>query len=223
MWVSNISFYILSAQIIISIKEIFKIKSKWLFGIIFVFLGLYIGSYYYNISLPHIGMTYLGLTLSVTILALYEYFQTLNRRTLILLFILLYSMNAYATTGALYVMVFSFGIVSITLFKKNKDAFLQIPLFLIPILHYSLIMLQVPSIGLILLVFYIIISSISLLFYYKPKLSNFIFNNFKLILSFIWILLVIYSVLRIDYYWIKVPEFFNPRSGFDRVQDYFTF
>lgn len=223
MWVSNLLYYIFSSQIILSIKETFNIKSKWLFGIILIFLGLYIGSYYYNITLPHIGMTFLGLTLSTTVLILYDYFQTFNRKTLLLLFVLLYSMNGYATTGALYVMVFSFGIVTITLFKKNKDAFIQIPLFLIPILHYSLIILQVPSIGLILFIFYIIVSSISFLFYFKPKLSNFIFNNFKFILGFIWILLVIYSVLRIDNYWIKVPEFFNPRSGFDRVQDYFTF
>lgn len=223
MWVSNILFYIFSAQIILSIKSIFNVKSKLLFGIIFVFIGLYIGSYYYHITLPHIGMTYLSLTLSATVLVLYEYFQTFNRKTLILIFILLYSMNAYATTGALYVMVFSFGIVSITLFKKNKDAFLQIPLFLVPILHYTLIMKDGPNIGLILLVIYLALTGISLLFYYKEKLSNFIFKYIKFVLVGLWILLALYSVTRIENYWLKAPEFFMPRSGLDRVQDYFTF
>lgn len=223
MWVSNILFYIFSAQIILSIKSIFNIKSKLLFGIIFVFIGLYIGSYYYHITLPHIGMTYLSLTLSATVLVLYEYFQTFNRKTLILIFILLYSMNAYATTGALYVMVFSFGIVSITLFKKNKDAFIQIPLFLVPILHYTLIMKDWPNIGLILLVTYLALSGISLLFYYKEKLQNFVFKYIKLILLLLWIVLVLFSVTQIENYWIKVPDFFIQRSRYDRVQDYFTF
>ena len=58
MWVTNILFYVFSAKIILSIKSINNIKSKLLFGIVFVFLGLYIGSYYYHITLPHIGMTY---------------------------------------------------------------------------------------------------------------------------------------------------------------------
>jgi len=223
MWVSNILFYIFSAQIILSIKSIFNIKSKLLFGIVFVFLGLYIGSYYYHITLPHIGMTYLSLTLAATILVLYEYFQTFNRKTLIFIFILLYSMNAYATTGALYVMVFSFGIVSTTLFKRNKDAFLQIPLFLIPILHYTLIMKEGTYVWLILLVTYLVLSGLSLLFYYREKLSDFVFNYFKHILVGLWIILFIYSVTRIENYWLKVPEFFIHRSGFDRVQDYFTF
>lgn len=223
MWVSNILFYIFSAQIILSVKEIFNIKNKFLFGIIFVFLGLYIGSYYYNTTLPHIGMTFLGITLSATILVLFDYFKTFDRKTLVLLFVLLYSMNGYATTGALYVMVFSFGIVSITLFKENKDAFIQIPLFLIPILHYTLIMKDGPNTWLILLVFYCVVSGISLLFYFKHKLASFIYRNFKFILFGIWIVLAIYSVTRIENYWIKVPDFFLPRSGFDRVQDYFTF
>ncbi len=223
MWVTNLIFYFFSAGFILDLLAKFKLKTSYTSIILILWLGLYTGSIYYNITFPHIVVTYLVLFLAFLVLALFSYFQTYERKQLLKIFIILYGMSGFAGTGVLYLIVFAFAIIATTLVYKHKDIFIQVPLFLVPILEYVLIVYKFKYINYIVLIGYSIILFISYLLYRNETLQKLVFNIRFWILGLLWMVLFIFSLRTVDHYYDKALAFFLPQFGADRTQDYFSY
>lgn len=223
MWVSNILFYFFSAGFIIDLCNKIKARKLIIWILMLVWLGLYTGSIYYNITLPHIVVTYLVLYAAYIILLSYEYFQSFNKFLLAKITILIFAMNGFGGTGALFVMVFSFGLVSTILLLKNKDAFIVTPILLIPVLEYANIFIQHDKIFILSLIAWLIITLVCLLIYFNVWLQNLVYRVFPMSLIVLWLGALFYSTRYIEDYWSKFAGFTVPQFGADRTQDYFSF
>lgn len=222
-WVANILFYIFSSALIISVIERFDfIHKKEKFYLLF-WLGIFIGSYYYNITYPLIVVTMAVLNIAYLALELSEYFYTFSRKGLIRVFILTFSLYAYGATGAMFLAISSFAIVVISLINKNKHAFIQIPFFLIPIILY--IYAQELFVGYLsyILLFYIITLVLCIVAYNAEKIQRFIYKIFPLTLALLFIGILVYSFNAFAPNYIdNWSAFFKYQGQFDRTQDYFN-
>lgn len=223
MWVSNVLFYFFSIGFIIDLIKKVKVKKLIIWLMMVIWLGLYTGSIYYNITLPHIVVTYLVLYSAYIVLLSFEYFQSFDKTLLIKLLILIYAMNGFGGTGALFVMVFSFSIISTTLLLKNKAAFIQIPLLLFPVLEYANIVIQNDKMFTYSIIGGIIVTIICLILYFVEILRNWIYKLVPLLLVVVWFGILYYSTRSIENYWSKTAGFIIPQYAADRTQDFFSF
>lgn len=223
MWVANLIFYYFSAGLILDVIRKLEIKSKYLIAIIILWIGMYTGSIYYNVTLPHIVVTYLVLFLGNLILILHDYFEDYEHLDLLKIFLVLYAMAGFGATGALFIMVMSFAIVANSFMSHKRETFIQIPLFLIPIVQYILIMFPNPQAVKFSVVGYFVVLIACLIILSRKKFQYILFKYSKNMVFLLWILILIISILRIDDYWNKVSSFFIPQYGADRTQDYFSF
>ena len=157
------------------------------------------------------------------VLLSYEYFQSFNKFLLAKITILIFAMNGFGGSGALFVMVFSFGLVSTILLLKNKDAFIVTPILLIPVLEYANIFIQHDKIFILSLIGWLITTLVCLLIYFNVWLQNFVYRVFPMSLIVLWLGALFYSTQYIEDYWTKFAGFTVPQFGADRTQDYFSF
>lgn len=222
VWLSSLFFFYFSSVTVLNIIRLMRINDRKIIAILVVWIGIHTTTIYYNVVFPYIGVTFLGLVLSNLIIILYSYLDQFKRKDTILLFIVLSSMNAYAATGALFIIIASFGIIATTLLKKNREVFLQVALFILPVLHYLLIIKS--NVGLLKIFVPLYFSLLLILKYFrKSSLTELIFSKRYWVISIVLVLLLTYSILFIDDYLVKVLAFFNSGAGADRVIDYFTF
>ena len=222
MWVSNLLFYFLSAIFIINVRREFKPKKIEATLLLVLWLGFYTGSIYYNITLPHLVVTMLVLIAGYAILELYRYINTFNKGNLIALIILLFSFIGYGGTGGMYLVVFSFGLVTVTLLYKSKDAYIQIPLLLIPLLIHAYSLNLIPFSPLRVVFALTLFTLLLYLFYKFDFLHKYLAIFIPILLILFWFALYYYSKQSIEGYSINWSEFMTPQGGSDRTQDYFS-
>lgn len=221
MWVNNILFYFFSSSLIVSIIKTFKLK-LWTSILVVLFAGLFIGTYYYNITLPHFGVTYLGVGVSVSLLLIWHYLQTKELNYIIVLVLVFFAINSMASTGMLMSAYISFGFISVLIIKKDQYALLYAGLLLIPIVVFAnqvkeLISVPylVPIIGL-LAVLLVIVN-------YVKVIKDFIYKYFHILLIALWVILIVVSVIVVPDYFKQILHFSDIKENFDRVRDYFSF
>lgn len=221
MWVNNILFYFFSSSIIISIIRIMKVKI-WTSILIVLFSGLFIGSYYYNITLPHFGVTYLGLGVSLSLLLIWEYLEKRQIGYVISLVFVFFAMNSMASAGMLMTSFISFGFISILIIQNDESSLLFASLLLIPIAVFAnqvKVLITVP-------LFIPIITGLILVFIilnYIKYAKMFIYKYFKIILLFFWVSYIITSIIFVPDYFEKILHFSDIKENYDRVRDFFSF
>ena len=223
MWVANLVFYFFSGGLILDIIGRFKMRNIFLIIPIIIWIGFYTGSIYYNVTLPHIVVTYLILFMSYLLIVLDAYFNNFDKHVLTGVFFLLYAMAGFGGTGAFFLIVSAFSIVCVSLLKRSDAAFVQIPLFLIPVIQSIIILRPTAHIGYITLSSYVAILFLSLIILRRKKLKEWIYDHTKKILIFTWMILFMISIVFIEDYFVKVTGFFSPQFSYDRTQDYFSF
>lgn len=221
MWVNNILFYFFSSSLIVSIIKTFKLK-LWTSILVVLFAGLFIGTYYYNITLPHFGVTYLGVGVSVSLLLIWHYLQTKEFNYIIVLVLVFFALNSMASTGMIMSAYISFGFISVLIFKKDQNALLYAGLLLIPIVVFAnqvkeLISVPylVPIIGLLAVL--LVIAN------YIKVIKDFIYKYFHIVLIALWVILIVVSVIVVPDYFKQILHFSDIKENFDRVRDYFSF
>lgn len=221
MWVNNILFYFFSSTLIVSIIKTFKLK-LWTSILVVLFAGLFIGTYYYNITLPHFGVTYLGVGVSVGLLLIWHYLQTKEFNYIIVLVLVFFALNSMASTGMLMSAYISFGFISVLIIKKDQNALLYAGLLLIPIVVFTnqvkeLISVPylVPIIGLLAVL--LVIAN------YIKVINDFIYKYFHILLIALWVILIVVSVIVVPDYFKQILHFSDIKENYDRVRDYFSF
>lgn len=223
MWVSNLLFYFMSSIFIINIRRELKPKKIESTLLLILWLGFYTGSIYYNISLAHIVVTMLVMIVAYSIFEFYMYMNSLNKSHLVSLLILLWSFIGYGGTGGMYLIVFSFGLVSVTLLYRSKDAYIQIPILITPLILYSRSLDLIPISNNI-LIFSIFLTIVVLILMNRFELIHkYISILFPVILILVWVLVYFHSKQTIESYTIDFEGFMTPQGGTDRTQDYFSF
>ena len=213
MWVANLVFYFFSGGLMLDIIRRFKIRNIFLITPIIIWIGFYTGSIYYNITLPHIVVTYLILFMSYLFIVLDSYFKSFDKHVLTCVFFLLYAMAGFGGTGAFFLIVSTFSIVCVSLLRRSEAAFVQIPLFLLPIVHSIIIYLPSAHIGYIAFFSYVAILFLSLIILRRKKQKEWVFDHIKKILIFTWMILFIVSIVFIEDYFVKVAGFFSDRKS----------
>lgn len=223
MWVSNMLFYFMSSIFIINIRRELKPKRIESTLLLILWLGFYTGSIYYNISLAHIVVTMLVMIVAYSIFEFYMYMNSFNKSHLISLLILLWSFIGYGGTGGMYLIVFSFGLVSVTLLYRSKDAYIQIPILTIPLVLYAKSLDLIPFSNNVLIVSIFLIIVVLILLYRFELIHKYISILFPVILILVWFIVYFYSKQTIESYTIDFESFMAPQGGADRTQDYFSF
>lgn len=114
IWVFQILFNsVIGALFIEGINRYKKLGTKIFY---FVVLVLIFGKLYFNNALGFFGNSFYTLCLSYVSIVLIEFLQSRNRRNLLLIYILLYSMCSFSTSG-----IFTFLFVLIGLFFVNDN------------------------------------------------------------------------------------------------------
>ena len=154
-----------------------------------LFAGLYVGTYYYNITLPHFGVTYLGLGVSVGLLLIWQYLRTKEFNYIIVLVLVFFALNSMASTGMLMSAYISFGFISVLIIKKDQNALLYAGLLLIPIVVFAnqvkeliSVPFLVPIIGLLAVL--LVIAN------YIKVIKDFIYKYFHIVLIALWVILI---------------------------------
>lgn len=232
MWIANFLFFGLTGLIIKNLIDYLKIKRKLLILAIFAFSAIYIGTYYFNLSLAHIGNTFEVIPITFAFLIIFDYFKNKNTTNLILLFFILYAINSMGNVGVIMSLYIAFGFIVTNLIYKDKNSFIMIPLLFVPVFHYIFlvapfysILANMPffnnSINMYLVFLFLTIIGIGL---YKLKsYHKFLFLFAYSILILFWFSILIYSIKSYDNYWAQVAAFTDIKANFDRVQDYFSF
>lgn len=221
MWVNNLLFYFFSSTLILSIIKILKTK-LWTSILIFLFAGLFIGTYYYNLTLPHFGVTFLGLGISLSLLIIWEYLETREFNYIVVLFLILFAINSMASTGMLMSAYLVFGFISVLIFIKDQNALLYAGMLLVPIIIYAnqvkeliLVPYLVPVIA--------FLAILLVLLNYIKIVKELIYKYFYIVLGLLWFALIFVSIKTIPDYTTQILHFSDPKENFDRVRDYFTF
>lgn len=221
MWISNILFYTFSIMIILEILRIFKIKSIVSTLIVILFSGFYIGTYYFNLTLPHFGVTFLGLAISMTLLIIHQYFSSNNERLVWLILLMFYAMFSMGSTGLIVSFYLWFGFVIVSFYKKKDNVFLAGSLLLLPIIHYAYILRDIlkmdyalETLSIAMILFFVV--------NYIKQLKNHLMRFYWVYLIALFFLIVYLNVRLFDNYTEVFLEFFNRKENFDRVRDYFS-
>lgn len=221
MWVNNILFYFLSSSLIISIRRIFKLR-LWSSILLITFSGLFIGTYYYNLTLPHFGVTYLGLGISMALLLVYQYLETKEKNYVFVLTLVFFAMNSMATAGMLISAYIAFGFISVLIFRKDDKALFYAGVLLIPIALYTNQVSELIKIPFLVYLLGILVILLIALSFIKP-VKDIIYKYFNIILIVLWILVIITSILVVPDYFNQISHFGDIKENFDRVRDYFSF
>jgi len=221
MWVNNLLFYFFSSSLIVSITKILKLK-LWTSLLVFLFAGLFIGTYYYNLTLPHYGVTFLGLGVSLSLLLIWQYLETKEFNYIIVLVLVFFALNSMASTGMIMSAYITFGFISVLIYRKDQKALLYAGILLVPIIIYAnqvkdLISVPylVPSIGLIAIILVVL--------NYIKFIKKVFYDYFYIILIILWIALIFISIKTIPDYFDQILHFSDTKENFDRVRDYFSF
>ena len=221
MWVNNLLYYFFSSTIIVSIIKSFKLKI-WTSILVVLFAGIFVGTYYYNITLPHFGVTYLGLGVSMSLLIVWLYLKTKEFNYIIVLVLVFFALNSMASTGMLMSAYISFGFISVLILKKDQKALLYAAMLLIPIAVFAnqvkeliFIPFLVPIIG--------FLSLLLIITNYVRFVKDFIYKYFHFILIGLFLLMISISNIVVPDYFAQILHFADPKENYDRVRDYFTF
>lgn len=221
MWVNNILFYFFTATIILSIIKILKMRF-WTIFLVFVFSGFYIGSYYFNLTLPHFGVTFLGLAISINLLIIWKYLNLREANYIFVLFMLIFSTCSFASTGLIVSVYIVFGFVAILIHMKDQNSLLYASILLLPLIVFAnqvSDLIKIPY-----AIFALSILSIFLLAaHYVIWMKSFIFKNYIALFIVLWILIIILSFLIIPNYLIELRKFSDAKENYDRIRDYFSF
>lgn len=221
MWVNNILFYFFSSTLIVSIGKILRLRF-WTIILVFLFSGFFIGTYYYNLTLPHFGVTYLGLGVSMALLLVWQYLVTKEKNYIFVLSLVFFALNSMASTGMLMLSYIAFGFISILIFRNDNKALFYAGVLLFPIAIYAIKVSELIKIPYLV---YLLIISVLLLFllnFIKPA-KDFIYKYFHIILIGLWVLAIITSILVVPDYFKQTLHFGDIKENFDRVRDYFSF
>lgn len=232
MWIANALFFGLSAVFILNIIHIFKIKTLLIKLSLISFLALFIGTYYYHLTLAHIGNTFLYIFISFSILIIYDYLKHQKMGSLFLLNLLFYAIISAANVGVIISFYLAFSLFVYSLIVKNKHAYIMLSILFVPIIHYLFLLAPVDGIlssfklfnniiGLPIAFILIIILSI---FLYKKEHWHPILYKISYVTMFvIWFGLLGLNLFGVSDYVQRVFQFSDVKANFDRVQDYFTF
>lgn len=232
MWIANGLYFGMLGLIVLNMFEYFNVKSMLLKLSLFSFLSLLIGTYYFNISLAHIGNTFLYAFLSFGFFVIYDYLQNKNIGNLILLSLISYAIISSANVGVIISFYLAFGLFVISLLYKDKNAFMMLSILFIPVIHY--LFLLAPLDGTLaslpfltklsnLPLVIILLLGVSILLYKNEKWYPYLFKLSYLVMLVILIGVLYLNITKVDNYWERVLEFSSVKANFDRVQDYFTF
>lgn len=221
MWVNNLLFYFFSSTLIVNIVKAFKLKI-WTSILVILFSGLFIGTYYYNITLPHYGVTYLGLGVSVSLLLIWQYLKTKEFNYIIVLVLVFFALNSMASTGLLMAAYISFGFISVLIFKKDQKALLYAGLLLIPIVVFANQVKELISVPYLVLIIGLL-AALLIIANFIEVVKGFIYKYFHFILIGLFILMILISIIVVPDYFKQIFHFGDPKENYDRVRDYFSF
>lgn len=221
MWLNNVLFFYFSATILISIKRVFNLK-VFSYFMVFLFSGFFIGSYYYNLTLPHFGVTFLGLAVSMALILIYQYFKTQNNGYIIVLFLIFFAMNSMGSTGMLMAAYLTFGFIIVLIFNKDKNALLYASLLLTPIVLFANKVEELIKIPYLIIILAMLAVVLFILHYINP-IKNFIYKYIIVFLVLLWLGIILISIKVVPNYFEMISSFGDPKENFDRVRDYFTF
>ena len=223
MWVANIIFYFISFEAITNTYQLFKSKMSFIINIIFV--GFFLGSIYYNLTLPHVGVIFMTVLLTNEVIYLFVHYEVSDISCKWILFIFAFSIISCFSGGVYTTFFLAYSYIASKIIKGNKNIINDIWMIAFPIMIYSILYMNNIrfTLACIMLETLFIIISFAMKKYIKirqimPKIA-------KLIVIFIPIIIVLISAyfIRPDDYGQYITKFIFPFSQGDRVQDYFVF
>ena len=220
VWTGNITFYLLSSMVFINVSRQFKIKSRWMLFSLFL-LTLYWGTIYYNLVLAHYGTNFVSLFV-IGLWYLLTYTKVLNIKSVSLIILNIYALAAMGNVGLIVSAFVVFAYVVYEIWVNNTEIFKWIPLMLFPIFHWVAILKDIIPVNWLIPII-VVISALSWLIHYINSLKLFIFKYIKYILIITLIVWYLIAIIKADNYILLFYDFFNPKSNFDRLQDYFSF
>lgn len=222
VWISSVFFYYLSISFIIGIVKYLNIKDIFTKIIILLFSGLFIGTYYFNLTLAYYGMTYLVLIISLIVLMVLQYTKTSNQNLIIIIFLLMFTLYAHAALGLVVSAYILFGFVSVLYLNRNANTFGIASFLMIPLIYASISFSDYIPIQ----IFPYILSmiSITLFIIHKTKvLKSKLLEHPKKVLAFLWFIFLVINIVSTKNYFDVISQFFEGKENFDRVRDYFSF
>lgn len=219
VWTGNLLFYYLSGSLFVYITRYLKIESKKVYLFLFI-IYIYWNSIYYYSVLAHYGTNFISIVTSVLLITLLD-FERFNNFGIWLVLIFIYAATSLGNIGIIVSAFLIFSFVLYEYLNDNAQVFLWIPTLLLPLIHWINI-LGLPYQEVI-LVCYGALIVLAILIYKSINIKKFLFTHkykIVLLLVFMWLLI---SVLFSDKYLAYFFDFFEVKSNFDRVQDYFSF
>ena len=222
MWVANLLFYYYSAVFLVSMNRLLSIKRNWIRLLIVLMSGLYFGTFYFNLTLPHFGITFLGLGISVMFFLMYEYWVKKNERYIILMMMIGFSMVSMGSTGLIVLSYLAFSFMSTLIIFKDKKAILYAILLLFPILIFTSQIEEIIKIPNFLLALAVIPMLLMVVHYITP-VRNTVYKFILIILGLALVGFIFIQIKLIPEYWPTVKTFGEIKENFDRVRDFFSF
>lgn len=231
MWIANGLFFGLTGIIILNIIDMLKVKSKLIKLSLFTFLGLFITTYYFNLSLAHIGNTFIYVFYSFAFLVIYDYFQSYKIGNLFILSLLFYAIVSAANVGVIISFYIAFGLFIVSLINKDKNVFIMLSVLFIPVIHYIFVLAPLDGnlanisfltnlLNFPIVAFVLILISVLL---YKYQITHaFLFKLSYVIMGMIILVLFYLNLKYVPNYYNEILNFSDIKANFDRVQDYFT-
>ena len=221
MWCSNIIFYFFTIEVIMNIYKIFKSKNGLIANI--VFIGLFTGSFYYNLSLPWIGVIFFTVLLTNEITIIYQclYKNRLAGAWIIAIFSL--AIISCASTGLFISFFLSYAYIMTLVYLDNPNALHAIGIIALPIMIYSIIFQNNIYFTIICLIIEIILILLPRFISYKSKQYPKFMLILKGLIVVIPIMLIVISLFISSNISQSFSMFFHNYSNYDRIQDYFSF
>ncbi|MDD2592063.1 MAG: hypothetical protein PHN21_04555 [Erysipelotrichaceae bacterium] len=221
MWLANIIFYYISFEAIINVYLLFRSKISFLINILFS--GFFLGSLYYNLSLPHVGVIFMVALLTNLIIHLFGNYDKVQSKWLLIIYS--FAMISCASTGLFISFFLAYAYIISKIINKEDKIIESIYLIALPIMIYGMIFIDNIIFSFACIVLELVLLSVRYLILYKKAWQNYIGNAIKALGVIIPLLFVLIGIFYIrpndfsDY----IMHFFIPHSSYDRVQDYFVF
>lgn len=223
MWGSNILFYFMTMEAILNAYKLFKSKIGLLVNILFV--GLYLGSIYYNLSLPHIGVIFFTSLLTNELLIISQEVKMNGYNGGIVVALFSAALISCASTGLMVSFFISYAYIMMLFYYKDSDVFKIIWIMAFPIMIYSILYMHNMSFTIFCLFIEAILILLHLITHNFENVNKRLMVIIRKLIYVIPILLIAYSVYltELKAYFSYIIQFFYDQSTFDRVQAYFSY
>lgn len=129
-WMYSTMLYVFISQLVVNLIDLLKIKSKWIYVLIYLFFIVYMGNFWWNSEQAYLGNSYRMIITSYCLLYLNEFFNTENNNYLLLFGLLNYANTALSDSQSILSVLLAFFVWLMCKDNKNTLKYLLLGIWL---------------------------------------------------------------------------------------------